>query len=328
MIKRNRVFSITLVVASVLAGSVIAMAFPQEAPKRRKVTRVRRPVFTDRDWDGIYFEDVFRDGLVGNRPKKIEPGTSTNPSSVAGTNSNPAENSNVDSGDFVWSDTIPDFVIEDEVKRLQQNLEQEVTSPGKFKSEYSKARQSFSMLSMMFAIIRQYDGDVRWKRHGPQAQVAFARTAANARVGSQQAYQSAKRRKDDLAEIIRGGNFEANEEIPEVLEWPLVVDRSPMMVRLQESIDKIRPMMASKLEFSKNVETIEHEASLIAAMGEILTREGMDEADDDDYVALSKQMLTASKQVAEAAKNENYELASPAFNSVTQSCSNCHEDWR
>ena len=321
---RRQVFTIALLLSSVCVGGVIAIAFQQEQPRPRKVTRVKRPVFTERDWDGIYFEDLFRDGLVGQRPRKIEAAKSV------ASQASQAESSQAvaESGNAVWSKLIAGFVIEDEIKRINQQLEQDVTSPAKFKSDYAKVRQSYSMLSLMFAVIREYDGDVRWKEFSPKAQVAFARTAANARVGSQQAYQSAKLRKDELADMIRGGGFDSNEEVSDSLEWPLVIDRGALMARLQVSVDTIRPMLANKSEFANNVETIEHEASLIAVMSDVLTREGMDEADEDDYTIYARNMLSAARDVVEGAKTGNFEIASPGYNTVVQSCSNCHEEWR
>ena len=180
---------------------LLAQQKGRETIKIRKVKRVKRPRFTTRDWDGIYFEDVFKDGFVGNRPSAVE-------AVKVAEAPKPSSPETATTSEGKWSKLIPAFVVEDEIKKIQRTLATQVKTPVKFKSSYGEARQSFSMLSMLFGVIREYDDDIRWKRAANVAQVAFARTAANARVGTQQAYQSAKNRKDSLAELIRGGELQ------------------------------------------------------------------------------------------------------------------------
>ena len=66
---------------------------------------------------------------------------------------------------------------------------------------------------------------------------------------------------------------------------------------------------------------------MIAAISEALVKEGMDEAEEDDYVAYAKSMQQAASQIVAAIKNQDFEAASDALNVVEQTCSNCHEEW-
>jgi len=320
--KTPNAFIVFSVILTIVTGSTCAMLLQERKP--RKVTRVKRPVFTQRDWDGIYFENLFEQGLVGERPAAGQLGKKPADIAVAG-----EQNSSLEAGGFAWSNLIANDVLEDEVKALQQALERDITTPVKFKSEYLKSRQSYSILSLMFAIIRDYDtDDVRWKKYAPIAQVAFARSAAASRVGSEQAYQNARLRKEDLVELVRGGTFAANETAPEKLEWPLVVDRTPMMVRLQSAIDKLKPAMSNKTEFTKNIDLVYHEASIIAVIGEALIMEDMDEFDEEGYAEFAKAMTTAATAVVNAARNQDYDSGSNSANLIEQACSNCHQEWR
>ena len=325
--KRQTIIALLLVLATTVTGAIGAIVVQQER-KTKKVTRVKRPQFSERDWDGIFFEDLYRDGLVGDRPASAAPGSNTGNAQIAGNDGSGAEaGGNLDEK-FAWTKLITNSVIEDEVKSLQNSLVRDVTTPLKFKSEYAKAHQSFSMLSMLFGIIRQYDGDVRWKKSSGAAQASFERAAANSRVGTIQAYESCKRRKEDLQEMVRGGNFAGTDKPPEKLEWSVVVGRSPIMVRLAKSKDSLKQLTSSKSTFTGDIETATHEAQLVAAMSEVLMKESMDDADEDDYLDYARQMRTAAVQIVEACKTSDYESASKAYNVMDQSCSNCHDDWR
>ncbi len=159
--KPDRVIAICLIVLCIVSGAVAASAVQER--KTKKVTRVKRPNFTERDWDGIYFENLFAEGLDGDRPLNLNPATAANP--VEATTGAVVEQNQVagPADGLVWSSLIERSTLEDEVKRLQRKLTVDVTTPVKFKSDYAKAHQSYSMLSMLFAIIREYDQEVRWQ---------------------------------------------------------------------------------------------------------------------------------------------------------------------
>ncbi len=306
---------------SIIVGSLSAALVQDQPPV--KTTRVKRPVFTQRDWDGVYFENLFEDGLVGPRPSKVDLEARPKPSDTQVSAETPADAS------FAWSKFIGRDVIENEVKSVQQQLAGCVTTPPRFKSDYAEARQSFSVLSMLFAIIRQYDGEVRWKKDSAAAQTAFARTAANCRVGSQQAYQSAKLRKDDLAELVRGGAL-AGEGTPiNDLDWPTAVDRVPLMKRLEVAFDEtLKPATANKTEFVNNLDRVLHESNIVAAIGQVMIQPGMDDAQEDTYSQHARELSQAAQQISLACKSNDFESAAAAANQIGQSCSNCHDQWR
>jgi hypothetical protein len=319
-------FIVWFLIFFTFAGGTIAATQVQER-KSKKVTRVKRPKFSEKEWDGIYFRNLFKEGLVGPRPAQLTPGTASTPKNPSGFGSDVADPVVAESNSK-WSGLVSASTIEDEVKAIQKRLAMEVTTPVKFKSEYAKAHQSFSILSMLFGIVREYDSEVRWKRFAEDAQISFERAAANSRVGTIQAYESCKRRKGDLEEMVRGGNFNAAEKPPEILDWSAVVDRSPIMKRLKESKELLKQLSANEREFSGGTEKILHESELIAAMGYALMMENMNDADDDGYLDLAKSMIDAASQTKNACLNQDYDAAATAINLIDQSCNNCHDEWK
>ncbi len=318
--KRNFVLIASLLSTALVTGVATAVVVQETTQKAPAVKRVKRPQFSERDWDGIYFEDLFKEGLVGDRP---QPGTSDQVTGVG-----PTDNQEQANATFTWSKYISASTIEDEVKAIQNQLNVDVTTPVKFKSEYAKSHQSFSVLSMMFGIIREYDDEVRWKKFAPVAQASFERAAANSRVGTVQAYESCKRRSEDLREMVRGGNFGGTDKPAAELDWSVVIDRNPIMHRLETSRKKLKELTANKGEFSRETSKVFHESQMVAAMAETLQRENMPEYDEDGYVDYAKQLSTAASQTAEACKTQDYDAASKAINLIGQSCSNCHDEWK
>ena len=320
--KRNTALLVSLVTLAMVTGAVAAVAVQERQTKSPTVKRVKRPQFSERDWDGIYFEDLFKEGLVGDRPERLIPGkTKSDP--IAG-----AVDQDTDNSKFAWSKHISASTIEDEVKSIQNRLALDITTPVKFKSEYAKSHQSFSVLSMVFGIIREYDGDVRWKKDAAAAQASFQKAAANSRVGTIQAYESCKRRNEDLREMVRGGNFVESEKPADTLDWSAVVDRNPIMHRLEASRKKLKELTANQGDFNRGIGNVLHESQMVAAMAQTLQRENMPEYDEDGYTDYAKQMSKAATQAVDACKTQDYDAASKAINLIGQACSNCHDEWK
>ncbi len=313
---------------SLFAGDA---ALGQENPtprKVRRVKRVKRPVFnqtddttTDQADESIFFRDVYAEAIVGERPDVAalaESEKSKSSEAAADTRT----------GDSSWSQLVDATSIEDEVKAQQQKVSQLVTTPVVFQTKYDEVNQSFEILSVLFSVIRQYDGDVRWSEHAPAAQMLFQKAAVSSRTGAAAGFRYCKTRKEDLQELVRGGSIVATDKPPESIDWSEAADRSRLMVRLEEANESLKKFTANEGAFKSAVGEINHEANMIALMARVIILDGMPEAEEDDYVAYGQTMLDAAVELKSSAKLGDFNRASTATNLIGQSCADCHADWR
>jgi len=290
----------------------------------RRVKRAARPTFKEEDSKDLFFKDVYAEGTVGERPSVDSLSQKASGLAVAGDSD---DGGGTGEGD-VWSQIIEASVIEDEVKSLQQELNTLVTTPVLFQTKYDDVNQRFEMLSMLFAIIRQYDGDIRWDEQAPSAQFLFQKAAVSSRSGSMKGYQYCKARKEDLQELVRGGSINTNEIIPESVDWEDAANRSPIMVRLESANEELKRMTSSESEFASNIDGVFRQSNLVAAMAKVIIQNGMPDAEEDSYVEFGQQMKSASLQLKAAVKSNDFGTASSAANAVSQSCADCHDEWR
>jgi cytochrome c556 len=111
--------------------------------------------------------------------------------------------------------------------------------------------------------------------------------------------------------------------------WPKVADRPPLMKRLERAQQQaVAPLVASKAEFERHAGRLAHEAQIIAALAEVISREGYEFADDDTYLEYARAMQTQALQVRDAATSKNYEQARQAAGELGKTCNNCHEGYR
>lgn len=296
------------------------------AQRQRKPQRALPPRFSGKEFEGTFFPDVAA-VLQGERPSA----STAAPAAMANSTANPSSTANaatLDTGSQDgWKKLISAATIEDTVKNSKLRLDAIVASPTKFAGGYKDARREFSLQALMFGIIEQYPGEVRWKKSASVARETLARMAANAKVSSAQAQKEAKQRVQDLGELLNGNNLDgsANSE----LVWSDVVDRVPLMQLLKwAQQDHINGYTSSKENFSKHKEELERFAELVAVLGKAVIMNDMPDAADAEYRSLTEQMITQASQLSLAVQTDNADLARLAAGQIGQSCVKCHDGYR
>src|SRR5262249_44984187 len=150
-----------------------------------------------------------------------------------------------DSGATTWPKLISADTLQDEIKSLAPLLADDVkTQQGFLGGAYKKSRRTLSLLAAAFAIVNEYDDDVRWKNQAAGARDLFARSGLNCKASTEQTYRDVKQRSEDLAGLIRGETLPASKS-EVTTDWGKVADLLPLMSRLEAAQrDRIGPWTA------------------------------------------------------------------------------------
>jgi hypothetical protein len=318
--RRNNIILLSVVLAGLLVSQGAALLAAQRGEKPKRA----RPPKWSADVLDAFFEDA-REKLEGERPDYGAANTiATNQSQQAA----PAAE-RPSAGGSQWSKLIDAETIETEIKRLAQAVAQDVTSPTEFKGgAYQACRRHFSVLATLFAIAAEYDGEVRWQDAAPALRDLFARAGYNCKVGTDQTFQEARQRKQDLADLVGGSRPRAGEAERET-DWGQVSDRPPLMQRLNIAHEeRLTKWLASEREFGRNLEGLRHEAQLIAAIADVIGREGFDYWDDEQYAEYARTLRQAATDVAAAVELDNFQNAREAGVRMTKACADCHDGYR
>ncbi len=331
--KRSQVAA-TMGIASALW--VILLQAPATAQSGKLPSRAKPPQFESNKFDGIFFPDV-NSALSGELPKSQSTlqinssGTSGNAMAGGGsaaTSSAGSSDSSSGADPMGWKGLVSPGSLEGLVKESKLRLDKIVTTPTAFAGGgYNDARREFSLLSLLFAIIENYPGEVRWKASASAARGAMERTAANTKVGSRQVYDESKKRLQDLQTLLNGSPLTA--EVKTEIVWENLMDISPLMKLLEWAHDgQLAKMTASEDLFKQNQEEITRLAELVAVLGKTATIEKMPNADDAQFVAFAKEMIQQAQQISVAVQTGNAELARSAAGKLGQSCATCHDSYR
>ena len=294
--------------------------------ERLPVRRAQPPRFNPAIVRNIFFDDLFAKNGPLNGPRPSNLGTAASAAATtpqtAGAGTKPATT-------FAWSKVISAETIEDEVKQIASRLNRDVTRPAAFARDgHHKCRVHFSVLAMMFAITSEYDGEVRWQTEAAVARDLFSKTAANCKTNSPATFNAVRRQRDETLQTLLGGSgLQGQGETAS--DWSAITDRSPLMTRLQEAAEEnLQRWTASAGEFEKHLQELPREAELVAAFAAILCKEGMEDADDEEYSGYAQAMQHAALSVVDAVKLKNQSAASKAVGQIRKACGECHSTYQ
>jgi hypothetical protein len=288
--------------------------------------RARPPRFDDDSYRSVFYDDVVS-RLNGQRPRIGE--LRSLPNRPAGTlATDPPEQSGGGDGDK-WRALTDAVHLEDEVKRLVLRYDGLVTTPGRFRSgDFQEASDTLAMLATVFAVISEYEGEIRFQEDAAIARDLMARAVQGTSSGSSEAFAEAKQRKADLQDIVRGSGLNRSAPV-EPNDWALITTRSALMEYLETTLDSpLQSGTNNPDDFEDALDDLRRAAAMVAVVGQVLTEEGMDEADDPDYCELSLAMTRAALDLRAALQQQDAEAARLAVGQISQSCSDCHNQYR
>lgn len=302
----------------------------QAAWAQNKAPQRALPPRWNDDIKSVFPDDASKE-LKGTRPNFASgapAGGTTNVATSTGGSGSPAPAAG---GSVAWSKIIePDYVLA-EIKSYQNPVAEDVKSLSGFKGGgYKNSRISYSMLGLMFAIIAEYDGDIRFKKDALGARDLFGRVSMNLKVSTDQAFNESKARAEDLAALIRGDTIQTPPNVDPKVKWQeKVANRPPLMTRLNTATEeRLNKAMSDAGAFAKSGDMVLHEAQVIAAISAAIQREGYGSADDDTYLQYARDMQKSATEISNAVKAKNYDAASKAFGAIKQKCDECHGAYR
>jgi hypothetical protein len=307
-------------------GTSVAYGQSSESSSEK---RAASPTKWDKRVLDTFFPDA-REALVGPRPAVLmsagrvqaqnrgKPGATGDPQSAG------------PDATYGWSKLISADTLQDEVKALAPLLADDVKTQQAFLGgSNKKSRRTLSLLAALFAVISEYDGDVKWKDQAPTARDLFAKAGFNSKAATESTFRDAKMRSDDLATILRGETLKAPENQDPKNQWGKVANLAPLMSRLDTAQqNRIAPATSTASEFKKNAAQLTHEAEIVAALAEVIARPGMDNAEDEKFRGYAKTLEQSALDLRSAVSSGNYEQGRTAAGVMTKSCANCHAEFR
>lgn len=341
----SRHLPIYLLFGSIVLSAATATAQGVPQPKPRFGAEVNKVFFNDA------FEHYTPGGLPGDDvPERKTPEPSTNPPQIAGTTptpepdpiSSPVQPSNpfgpgnssaplpgMKLGTGKWTSIIPTNVLENEVKRQVAATRIATRSIGLFKQRgHRQAHRQFSLLAVLFGVVKEYDGEVRWQDEAAAIRDLSAQAAAECeKEPSRATFEAAEEHSIRLGDLMNATKLSLPSNPPEKVSWSELASLPPLMQRMEEGLQtKLNVWGANEAEFQANQEDFLHEASILAMLGKVIQDKGY--LDEPDYQKFAKMMEENATKAVQGASQGQFQMASQALVGLTQSCTQCHSQYR
>ena len=227
-------------------------------------------------------------------------------------------------GDSSWSDLADAAAIEDEIKATAVSLQAPMASPSRFSAGgYRDARDAFLVLSRLFRVVAEYEGEIRWARVAEAASSRFAAAGELCNKGDAAVYNAASTAADDLQRILRGSSLPPGDQVDAYTS-----DLGPIMRRLESAEREQLPELLADERSFRDRDAVAHEAAVVALLARDAASEDYDYAGDDAYAAYSQELIEAASSLRTATGRGDFEGARTAFSALRQACDACHGDYR
>ena len=206
-----------------------------------------------------------------------------------------------------------------------------VKTQNNFKSKGREVAQgAFTELALLFGVISQFDGDVKWKKDALGLQKAYAQAGNNCKTSSDAAYKEAKKRTEDLGELLKGGSIGDLPKAEGPGTWHELLNRPVLMKRFEEAraSGKIAKAISNKSELKKGKDKLMQEAQVLAVISEVIKDQGFESANDEAYQKYAQAFQGHCLALIEAVKNDDPDKAQAAFAQVSKACDTCHGDFK
>ncbi len=229
-----------------------------------------------------------------------------------------------------WQAIISGETLENEIKVGTLAVADSVSSIGKFNTGHRETRKIYSVLAACFAVIAEYNGDVRFKDKAAGMRELIGRSGFNCKVATTGAHNEARLRFEDLQALTRGGTIDLPNAETSGVSWnDKVANRPPLMQRMEDALDRaLKPFSSSKAEFEANKEKLLHEAEILAMLARAIQHESYEYADDDSYLEHAKAIEKDCNEIVNGLKINSLEQVQAAVGGIGKACSNCHEFFR
>lgn len=311
--------------AAMLGHATAPLAAKARSEKKPRTFKTARPPQFKDDEVSTFFDDALKQLGPGRPGAAAVAAAIPQKAGAASEGSDGAATS-----DAAWSKLISASTIEDEIKAQAGPLAEVTKTPSVFKGGGNQpARMHFTEVAMLFGVIAQYDGDVRWKKDALGLRDIYKRAGGNCKVGADNSYKEAKQRSDDLGQLISGGKIDLPKPDPDA-KWADIANRPPLMARMgKEGYDpKIKAWTSDKGEFSKNRNALLEEAQIVAVIAHLIQDPSYEYGDDETYVEYAKELEKAALEIVEAVKGDSLQRAQAAAGQLNKACGTCHEGYR
>ncbi len=227
-------------------------------------------------------------------------------------------------GSVAWADFISMDVLQNEAKKLRNQLAADMQGPGKYNQKCKDISWDAAVVAGLAGIVIEHSEAASWKANAHYIRDFSSQLSSASGQPGKEYFDKSKVAYEKLASVF-GGTIpgDAGDVAPKKPFFE-AADRAGLMKRIEKASEWLRLNINTEAKLKSELETIQHETMLVASLGKIIATEGYTDAEEADYQKFATDLITGGKEAGEAAKDQNYAKFTESINKIGKSCTECH----
>lgn len=312
---------------------VMQVALPQNSPQAKsssvRVDEKGRKFVNNIPYD-VFFDNPLE--LVRNNTNSVAPKadvaakpTQSGPESST-TGDEPRAKGAETSG-LSWQQLIPMEELQGEIKTVRNSLTKAMSNQGSYNSNFKEISTDGSELAALAAIIQDHPESLTWKDKAHYVR-DFAGQLSSAAAGlGKDNFEKSRSAFQKLTAVLDGSIPADAGEVPKLRPFNESASRKGLMKRIERAKNFLKQDVNSEAKFKSLSDQIRREASLISALGSVITTSGYDYTSEDDYQQHARTLIDGGKEAFSASQEDAYDRFKEAVDKVNKSCTDCHASY-
>jgi hypothetical protein len=227
-----------------------------------------------------------------------------------------------------WGGLIDIDILDAEVKRIRNDLAAQLQSVSKYNSHYQEIAIAGATLATVGEIVAEHSGSVSWKANAPLVRDLGAKIHDSAHAPGASALRATKTSYEQLVDVLDGNVPAGVDPAKPQRDFSEIAKRDVVMKRMDHSFQWLKKGGPAQQILKKQAANALQEASLLAALGRVITVGHYDSADDPKYKAHAEDLSKSAAAIAAAVKSNDATAFTDAVGRVQKRCDACHADFR
>jgi cytochrome c556 len=230
-----------------------------------------------------------------------------------------------------WENLIAAEQLRTETKSILNRLTTSMQSVATYNRSYEDIGVQAATLAAIAGIVASHSGSLRWKENAAHI-CDLATSIADAAQGrGRTSYQAVQIPFEALVAILSGdvpAGLEPASSDAEGIDFALHAECNSLMHRIESAHQHLKQNLGDRASFPVDAEEGLHEATLLAALVQVITTEGYNSSDEAEYAGHAQEVVRAAQEIIDAVKEKNYEAYGSALNRMQVECNECHTRFR
>jgi len=230
-----------------------------------------------------------------------------------------------------WENIIAAEQLQTEAKTILNRLTTSMQSVATYNRSYEEIGVQAATLAAIAGILASHSGSHRWKENAAHI-CDLATSIADAAQGrGRSAYEAVQIPFEELVAILSGdvpAGLEPVSADAEGIDFALHAECNSLMHRIEFSHQHLKQNLGDQASFPVDPEDGLHEATLLAALVQVIATDGYSSSDEADYAGHAQEVVKAAQEIINAVNEKNYEAYGSALNRMQVQCNECHASFR